>query len=73
MTYCNTVPCMTIRNVTDSGLLSREQAAEKLGVSLSTIDRYLRDGTLQRVKIGKRIVRIQSEQLDSLIQPEPVR
>lgn len=73
MTYCNTVPCMTIRNVTDGTLLTREEAAEKLGVSLSTIDRYLRDGTLRRVKIGKRIVRIESAQIESLIQPEPAR
>lgn len=73
MTYCNTVPCMTIRNVKDGTLLNREEAAEKLGVSLSTIDRYLRDGTLRRVKIGKRIVRIESAQLESLIQPESAR
>jgi excisionase family DNA binding protein len=64
---------MTNRNVTDMTLLSREEAAESLGVSLSTIDRYLRDGTLRRVKIGKRIVRIDAAQLSSLVQPEPAR
>lgn len=67
MTDCNTVPAMTNRNAATAPLLTREEAAEVLRVSVSTIDRYLRDGTIPRVRVGKRLVRIERADLDRIL------
>lgn len=73
MTVCNSVPRMTIRNLDDAGkLLPRDEAARYSGFSLSTIDRYLRDGTLTRHRKGKRRVLIARAELDSLLRTEAV-
>lgn len=67
MTICNTVLHMTNRKVDDEVQdLTREEAATRLRVSVSTIDRYLKDGTLPKAKLGKRLVRINSSDVDAL-------
>ena len=47
--------------------LTRRQAAALLGVSIPTVDRYMRDGILRRVKIGKRLVRIDPASVRALL------
>ena len=47
--------------------MSRRQAAALLGVSIPTVDRYMRDGILRRVKIGKRLVRIDPASVRALL------
>lgn len=56
---------MTNRNATDH--LTREEAASVLRVSLSTIDRYLRDGTVPKHKVGKRLVRVRRADVDAFL------
>lgn len=68
MTDCNSVPRMTERNVSEKEMVTREEAAQLLRVSVSTIDRYLRDGTIPRVKLGKRLVRIERHSLNALLE-----
>ena len=61
---------MTIRNEVDTAeRLTREEAATALRVSVSTIDRYLKDGTLPKAKLGKRLVRINRSDIDALLSP----
>ena len=55
-------------NQPKSRLLTRRDAADRLHVSLQSINRYLRDGILRSVKIGKRLVRIDPASIDELIQ-----
>ncbi len=47
--------------------LSRKDVAGLLGVSLNTVNRYMNDGLLQRVKIGSRTVRIHQESVQALL------
>ena len=49
-------------------LLTRREAADRLSVSLQSVNRYLRDGILRRVKVGPRLVRIDPASVDELIQ-----
>lgn len=70
MTICNTVPYMTNRRPTDASRLTREEAAEALNLSVSTIDRYLKDGTLPKRKLGKRFVWIDRADIDALLKGE---
>ncbi len=61
---------MTNRNEVDTTeRLTREEAATALRVSVSTIDRYLKDGTLPKAKIGKRLVRINRSDILALLTP----
>ena len=69
MTSCNNVPHMTNRNVADAQRLTRGEAADVLRVSISTIDRYLKDGTLPKAKVGKRLVRIDRVDVFALLVP----
>lgn len=65
---CNTVRHMTNRNEVDTAeWLTREETAKKLRVSVSTIDRYLKDGTLPGTKLGKRLVRISPVDVEALL------
>lgn len=62
---------MTNRNLLDADpRMSREDAAETLRVSVSTIDRYLRDGILPKSKLGKRLVRIDRAAVEALLSGE---
>lgn len=58
---------MTNRNTGEPLHLTREETAEALRVSLSTVDRYLRDGTLPKSKLGKRLVRIDRSAIDAFL------
>lgn len=72
MTICNMFPHMTNRNDADEVQhLTREEAATALRVSLSTVDRYLRYGTLPKVKLGSRLVRIDRAHVDALLKSSP--
>ena len=48
--------------------LTRRQAAEILQVSLNSINRYVKAGTLRAYKIGKRLVRIDPTSVEALMQ-----
>lgn len=61
---------MTNRKPTDASRLTREEAAEALNLSVSTIDRYLKDGTLPKRKLGKRFVWIDRADIDALLKGE---
>ena len=52
-------------------LLTRREAADRLSVSLQSINRYLRDGILRRVKVGPRLVRIDPASIEGLLQMQP--
>lgn len=64
------MPYMTNRKPTDASRLTREEAAEALNLSVSTIDRYLKDGTLPKRKLGKRFVWIDRADIDALLKGE---
>ena len=49
-------------------LLTRREAADRLSVSLQSVNRYLRDGILRRVKVGPRLVRIDPASVEGLLQ-----
>lgn len=46
---------------------TRKDAAEALGVSLPTIDRYMADGRLTRVRYSARAIRISAESVHKLM------
>ncbi len=50
-----------------SQLLTPEEAATRLQVSLSTVKRWLRSGTLKGVKPGGKVWRIEEEVLEQFI------
>jgi len=50
--------------------MTRSQAAELLGVSLNTINRYLNNGRLKRIKITDRSVRITAASVRALLNGE---
>ena len=47
---------------------TREETAELLGVSLPTIDRYMANGTLKRIRYSAHSVRITPESVHSLME-----
>ena len=49
---------------------SVDEAAESLGVSANTVWKLIRDGTLRRVKVGRRTL-IPATSLEALVAPEP--
>lgn len=56
----------TLKKVTPN-LLKRQEAADYLGVSISTLDNWARVGILPRVKMGNRSVRYKKESLEQFI------
>lgn len=48
-------------------MLKKGEACRILGVAPATLDRYLRDGLLHRVKVGTRLVRIAPAEVDALL------
>lgn len=50
-----------------SALVKKTEAAETLQVTVRTIDRYIKDGTLQVVRLSPRATRITRESLDALV------
>ena len=52
------------------GLFSVQEAAELLGLSVSTIRRYIRDGRLPAYRVaGERLLRIRRDDLGALLSP----
>ena len=51
--------------------LTRAEAAEILKVSVNSINRYVKAGTLRAYKIGKRLVRIDPASVEALLQTAP--
>ncbi len=49
--------------------MTMQEVATLLGVSLPSIYSYIKDGKLQRVKIGPRLVRITPESVKAFIEP----
>ena len=47
--------------------LTRKQAAEILQVSIASVNRRMKDGTLRAFKVGKRAVRIDPVSVESLL------
>lgn len=47
-------------------LISREQAASLLGVSLSTIDRLIKNGALPVVRVSAKVVRINRDEIERI-------
>ena len=47
---------------------TRQQAAELLGVALPTIDRYMANGTLKRIRYSAHSVRITQESVHNLME-----
>ena len=47
--------------------ITRQQAAERLGISLPTLDGLIRRGQLPASKIGPRIVRIDERDLEAYV------
>lgn len=45
---------------------TRKEVAEFLGITLPTLNRYLNNGTLRRIKLGPRMVRIDPESVRNL-------
>lgn len=58
-----------MKNLTSNDLLTREEAAEVLRVSLTTMSRILGSGRLPHLRIG-RAVRIPREALDAYVRGE---
>lgn len=48
-------------------LLTRKEAAERLKVSLPTVNRMLNDGRLTRYRLSSRIVRVSEASIEALI------
>lgn len=49
-------------------LLTRKQAASLLNISLPTLDKYTREGTIPAVRLGG-IIRFRRDVIDNLYQP----
>lgn len=52
-------------------LLSLTEAAAICGVSQKTIRRRISDGTLPAVRVGPKLVKIRTTDLDALVRPIP--
>ncbi len=58
--------------------LTREQARERLGIGLRTLDRLIAEGKLPAYKVGSRLVRIRDTDIDAymagqLVVPEKAK
>jgi excisionase family DNA binding protein len=52
-------------------LLTLEQAAARLGVSIDTVRRWVRSGRLTAIRIGPRTTRIDPRDLEDLVNDSP--
>ena len=51
--------------------LTRRQVAELLQISIASVNRRMKDGTLRAFKVGQRAVRIDPASVEALMQPAP--
>ncbi|BDB43322.1 MULTISPECIES: helix-turn-helix domain-containing protein [Mycobacterium] len=49
--------------------LALNDAAEYLGVNPRTIRRYIADGRLTGYRVGPRLIKVDADELDALLQP----
>jgi excisionase family DNA binding protein len=63
----NTQDTATEKNQHPQKPYTRKGAAEMLGVSVPTIDRYMADGRLTRVRYSSRAIRISAESVHKLM------
>lgn len=63
----------SLTEVTPETVLSKTGAKELLGVTLNTLSKYTRDGTIPAYGIGSRVLYKRSELLDSLIRINKTR
>ncbi len=56
--------------INDKRWLSPGEAAEYLGVAVSTLYRWRKEGRLQFYRLGARVSRIKREELDALAEPQ---
>jgi excisionase family DNA binding protein len=54
-----------------SARISLQAAAEKLGVSVDTVRRRIADGSLTAYRVGPRLLRVDSDDVDALATPVP--
>ncbi len=52
----------------DNRPLTRQEAATLLSVSLNTIANYLKNGTLRRIDVGTRLVRVDAASVRALLE-----
>ena len=52
--------------------LTRRQVAELLQISIASVNRRMKDGTLRAFKVGKRAVRVDAASVEALMQSERV-
>ena len=52
--------------------LTRRQVAELLQISIASVNRRMKDGTLRAFKVGQRAVRIDPSSVEALMQSERV-
>lgn len=64
---------MSLGRLSDDIFISRREAADRLCVSLSTIDRYVASGDLQRYKIGPRRTLFRLRDIEHLVRRDDVR
>lgn len=56
---------------TDKQWVTAPEAAEYLGVAVSTLYRWRKEGRLRFYRLGARVSRIKRQDLDALAQPQP--
>lgn len=59
------------RQVPVAAPLTREEAAEMLRVSIRTVDRMISAGTLRKIPLAGRLVRIPRYEVEALLSPAP--
>lgn len=57
------------KNKTQRRLVSIPQAAEEYGVCGKTIRRRISDGTITGYRMGPRLIRVDLDELDTLLRP----
>lgn len=53
-------------------LVTLADAADALAVSTRTVRRYIADGQLKAVRLGRKTLRIKAESVERFIDPKPV-
>ena len=62
---------MTTNTISTAQLLSPNQAAELLGLSVRTIRRRIASGQLPAYRSGRKVIRIKTSDLDSIFRRIP--
>lgn len=60
-----------VANATPRISLTRKEAADSVGISVDTLDRMIQNGDIPAYRVGKRSIRIRTEDLLTAHQPIP--